>query len=83
MKRMETGRGDPALVHSTGTYWNVLRLDDARAFTKLLMANKCLEVGISIEGDSYSFTINCTGFRDLFQRCYDSLLPEPKTIPVV
>ena len=57
----------------------MLRLDDARAFTKLLMANKSLEVGISIEGDSYSFTIDCTGFSDLFQRCYNSLLPEPKT----
>ena len=53
----------------------MLRLDDARAFTKLLMANKSLEVGISIEGDSYSFTIDCAGFSDLFQRCYNSLLP--------
>ena len=43
------------------------------------MANRSLEFGISIEGDSYSFTIDCTGFRYLFQRCYDSLLPKPKT----
>ncbi len=43
------------------------------------MVNGSLEVGISIEGDSYSFSIDCNGFSNLFQRCYDSLLPEPKT----
>ena len=64
---------------SYGTYWNVLSAESGRSFTKLLIANKTLDIEITVEGDTYSFSVDNTGFNDLMRGYYDSMLPEPKT----
>lgn len=56
-----------------GTYWNIIAGQDARTLTKLLSSNKVLKFSITIEKTKYSFTVDCSGYSEVFHSVYDEL----------
>lgn len=56
-----------------GTYWNIIAGKDARTLTKLLISNKTLKFSITIEKTKYSFTVDCSGYSEVFHSVFDGL----------
>ena len=59
-----------------GTYWNKILQIDAVAFTELALENEKLDVEIAIKGAKYAFTLDLTGYAEIFHEMYDPMLYE-------
>ena len=54
-----------------GTYWNCIFTEDARLLTRVMLAHTKLAFEISIEGDTYRFTVDCSDYDRAFHSMYD------------
>ena len=57
-----------------GTYWNCIFAEDARLLTRVMLAHSSLSFEISIEGDTYTFTVDCSDYSRAFHSMYDQYI---------
>ena len=57
-----------------GTYWNCIFAEDARLLTRVMLAHTKLAFEISIEGDTYNFTVDCSDYNRAFHSMYDQYM---------